>query len=219
MEENVKFHIVFNLSISPWESSIFKGVFLWKKMELYVTIIDKDKAEFVEQTKLGNNMLKFIHLFKNYSFGISFVGIAAFVLQEIPYIIMPLVKPSQNPIMNMQNESKWIEILQGIFGMLSMIMLILIVRDDVKLFPVETSGEKIFLSLTVLMILINFSGWTLYYLGHQYGWLIVISQFASVPMYYLFFGLWQSNFLLVGTAIPFFVIHTINGVNNFVVKK
>jgi hypothetical protein len=37
------------------------------------------------------NMLKFIRLFKNYYFGISFIGIAAFVIQEIPYIVMPLI--------------------------------------------------------------------------------------------------------------------------------
>ena len=38
-------------------------------------------------------MLKFVHLFKHYYIGISFIGIAAFVIQEIPYIIMPLIKP------------------------------------------------------------------------------------------------------------------------------
>lgn len=36
-------------------------------------------------------MLKFIHLFKNYYLGLSFIGIAAFVLQEIPYIVMPII--------------------------------------------------------------------------------------------------------------------------------
>ena len=87
-------------------------------------------------------MLKFIRLFKNYYFGISFIGIAAFVIQEIPYIVMPLIKPASNPIMNMQNEIKWIASVQGIFGMLSMILLMLIVRDDVKLIPIETVKEK-----------------------------------------------------------------------------
>ena len=164
-------------------------------------------------------MLKFIHLYKNYYFGISFIGIAAFVIQEIPYIVMPLIKPASNPIMNMTNEIKWIETVQGIFGILSMILLMLIVRDDVKLIPVETTKDKTFLFLTILMILINFIGWTLYYMGHQYGWLIIISQFAVVPLYYLFFGLWKSNYLLVGTAVPFFVIHTINGIINFATKK
>ena len=145
-------------------------------------------------------MLKFIHLFKNYYLGISFIGIAAFVIQEIPYIVMPIFKPASNPIMNMTNEIKWIETVQGLFGMLSMILLMPIVRDDVKLIPIETTKDKTFLFLTILMILINFVGWILYYIGHQYGWLIIISQFAVVPLYYLFFGLWKSNYLLVGSA-------------------
>ena len=121
--------------------------------------------------------------------------------------------------MNMTNEIKWIETVQAIFGLLSMILLMLIVRVDVKLIPIETTKDKTFLFLTILMIFINFIGWTLYYMGHQYGWLIIISQFAVVPLYYLFFGLWKSNYLLVGTAVPFFVIHTINGIMNFAVKK
>ena len=165
------------------------------------------------------NMLKFIHLFKNYYLGISFIGIAAFVIQEIPYIVMPLIKPASNPIMNMTNEIKWIETAQGIFGLLSMIMLMLIVRDDVRLIPQETTRDRTFFFLMALMILINFIGWIFYYTGHQYGWLIIISQFAVVPLYYLFFGLWKSNYLLVGTAVVFFVIHTINGIMNFAVKK
>ncbi len=70
-------------------------------------------------------MLKFIHLFKNYYLGISFIGIAAFVIQEIPYIVMLIFKPASNPIMNMTNEIKWIETVQAIFGMLSMILLML----------------------------------------------------------------------------------------------
>ncbi len=87
-------------------------------------------------------MLKFIHLFKNYYLGISLIGIATFVIQEIPYIVMPLIKPASNPIMNMSNEIKWIETVQGIFGMLSMILLMLIVRDDVKS-KRQRSGNKI----------------------------------------------------------------------------
>jgi len=164
-------------------------------------------------------MIKFLHLFKNYYLGISFIGIAAFVIQEIPYIVMPLIKPASNPIMNMSNEIKWIGTVQGIFGILSMILLMLIVRDDVKLIPKETTKEKIFLFLMILMILINFIGWILYYMGYQYGWLIIITQFAVVPLYYLFLGLWQRNYLLKGTAVLFFVIHTINGIMNFAVKR
>ena len=141
------------------------------------------------------------------------------MIQEIPYIVMPLIKPASNPIMNMTNEIKWIEMVQSIFGIFSMILLMVIVRNDVKLIPRETTKDKAFLFLMIMMMLINFIGWILYYMGRQYGWLIIICQFAVVPLYYLFFGLWKSNYLLVGTAVPFFVIHTINGIMNFAVKK
>ncbi len=164
-------------------------------------------------------MLKFIHLFKNYYLGISLIGVAAFCIQEIPYMIMPLIKPASNPIMNMQNEIKCIETVQGIFGFLCMILLMLIVRDDVKIFSIASAREKIFFCLTILMILMNFVGWAFYYSGYQRGWLIVLSQFAAVPLYYLFFGLWKSNYLLVGATVPFFLIHTINGILNLGVRK
>lgn len=163
--------------------------------------------------------MKVVHLFRNYYLGVSFIGIIAFVIQEIPYIIMPFIKLKSNPIMNMQNEIFWIEKVQGFFGVLSMILLMLIVRDDIKFFSIASTKEKVFFALTILMILINFVGWTFYYLGYQYGWLIVISQFAVVPLYYLFFGLWKNNYFLVGTASLFFVIHTVNGYLNFIVKK
>ena len=159
-------------------------------------------------------MIKIAHLFKNYYLGISFIGIIAFVIQEIPYIIMPLVKPESNPIMNMQNELKCIQIIQGVFGMLSMVLLMLIVRDDVGFFSIETTRDKVFFVSTLVMIFINFIGWTLYYTGHQISWVIVISQFAVVPLYYLCFGLWKQNYPLVLTAALFFAIHTINGYMN-----
>ena len=164
-------------------------------------------------------MIKIAHLFKNYYLGISFIGIIAFVIQEIPYMIMPLVKPESNPIMNMQNESKLLQIIQGVLGTLSMVLLMLIVRDDVSFFSIETSRDKVFFVSTLVMILFNFIGWTLYYTGHQISWVIVISQFAVVPLYYLFFGLWKYNYPLVMTAAMFFAIHTINGYMNFIAKK
>ena len=163
-------------------------------------------------------MIRFLHLFKHYYLGISFIGIAAFVIQEIPYIIMPLIRPESNPIMEMQNEIKWIDTLQGISGVLTVIMLMLIVRDDVVVFPLGSTKEKVFFFLMLIMIAINFVGWAFYYSGHQYGWLIVLSQFAAVPLYYLFFGLWQSNYLLAGSAALFTLIHTINGIMIFLVK-
>lgn len=178
-------------------------------------MIDSDSVQLGKV----DGMLRFVHIYKNYYFGLSLIGILAFVIQEVPYIIMPLIKLESNPIMNMQNEVKWIETVQGVFGVLSMVLLMTLVRDDVPAFSLSTAREKVYLSVTLGMILINFIGWAFYYTGHQNGWLIVISQFAVVPLYYLFFGLWKSNYPLVGTATIFFIIHTVNGYMNFIVKK
>ena len=163
-------------------------------------------------------MLKFIHLFKNYYLGFSLIGMIAFVIQEIPYIIMPLVNPTHNPIMCMQNEIEWLVTIQNILGVLTMVFLMLIVRDDVGLFSLRTTKEKTFFALTALMLLINFIGWTAYYSGYQYGWLIVISQFMAVPLYYLFYGVWKSNYPMAGTAALFLIFHTMNGYMNFVTQ-
>ena len=114
-------------------------------------------------------MIKFVHLFRDYYLGISFIGIIAFIIQEIPYIIMPFIKPASNPIMNMQSEILWIEKVQGVVGVLSMLLIMMIVRDDVEAFSIAKTKEKVCLALTILMILINFVGWAFYYLGYQHG--------------------------------------------------
>ena len=61
--------------------------------------------------------------------GLSFVGIIVFVVQEIPYMVMPLIKLQSNPIMDMHNEAAWITGLQTAVGILTMLMLMLTVRD------------------------------------------------------------------------------------------
>ncbi|MCH4007551.1 MAG: hypothetical protein LKE59_10480 [Eubacterium sp.] len=144
------------------------------------------------------------------------MGIALFVLQEIPYMIMPLIKLASNPIMNMQNETKWLEITQGIIGTCSMILLMLIVRDDVGCFSISTMREKIFFTATLAMLLMNYIGWAFYYTGHLYRWLIVICQFAAVPLLYLFYALWKKNYPLACSAALFFIVHTTNGYVNFI---
>ena len=91
----------------------------------------------------------------------------AFVIQEIPYVIMPLVNPVHNPIMYMQIEIEWLVTIQNILGVLTMALLMLIVRDDVGLFSLRTTKEKTSFALAVLMLLSNFTGWTAYYSGYQ----------------------------------------------------
>lgn len=146
------------------------------------------------------------------------MGILAFIVQEIPYMIMPLMKLQSNPIMNMKNEIAWLTVVQTAIGILTMVLLMLTVKGDELIFSLESTKEKTGFVLMILMILVNFIGWALYFSGYQISWLIVITQFAAVPLYYLFYGVWKNNWLMVCSASIFFIIHTINGILNFIVN-
>ena len=41
---------------------------------------------------------------------------------------MPVINPKSNPIMNMQNEIFWLDRIQGVLGVVSIVLLILIVK-------------------------------------------------------------------------------------------
>ncbi len=161
-------------------------------------------------------MIQFVHVVKDYSIGISYVGILAFIMQEIPYLIMPFLKLESNPIMNLQHEAKGIEVAQTICGIFTILMLIFLVREDAVLFPLESTRETFFFSLMLILFFINFTGWTVYFRRYHISWLIVSSQFAAVPLYYFCFGMWKQNLPLAWVAIVFFILHTVNGYMNFI---
>lgn len=63
-------------------------------------------------------MVKWIKLFKNQYLGFWIGGVVLFVLQEVPYLIMPLLKLRTNPIMNMQESSVVLNTCEKILGSL-----------------------------------------------------------------------------------------------------
>lgn len=162
-------------------------------------------------------MIKWKPLFKDYYLGIFVIGIIAYIIQEIPYLVMPFINLNNNPIMNMEKNYLLLEILQNVFGILSIILLIFVVKKDDKFFSIKAINEKVYFILTLSMIVINFIGWIFYYANFHNGLIIVISQFAAVPLYYLFIGLWRKNYLLVFSSFIFFIIHMINGCLNFLI--
>ena len=79
-------------------------------------------------------MIKWKPLFKDYYLGIFVIGIIAYIIQEIPYLVMPFINLNNNPIMNMEKNYLLLEILQNVFGILSIILLIFVVKKDDKFF-------------------------------------------------------------------------------------
>ena len=78
-------------------------------------------------------MFRFFKLFGSQYVGFWFIGLLLFAVQEIPYMVMPLFHLKQNPIMNMTETSKALDICEKLLGSLCIALMTFIVRKDSKL--------------------------------------------------------------------------------------
>lgn len=159
-------------------------------------------------------MFKWVKIIKNLYLGLWLIGLALFAIQELPYIIMPLIPLQTNPIMNMPTNSVFLDVCEKIFGVLCVAVMCLIVHSDNKLFSIKTNSEKVFFAVAAVIIALNFIGWIIYYCGIQTVAVMIVFIFAMPPLYYLFIGLWRKNYFLVAVGGIFFVIHLSNAFVN-----
>ncbi len=159
-------------------------------------------------------MFKWVKIIKNQYLGLWLIGLVLFVVQELPYMIMPSIPMQTNPIMNMPTNSVFLDVCEKVFGILCVVVMVLIVHNDNKLFSVKTKSEITFFSIAAGVIALNFLGWILYFCGIQTVSVMIVFIFALPPLYYLFIGLWRKNYFLVGTASLFFAIHLSNAFVN-----
>lgn len=159
-------------------------------------------------------MFKWVKIIKNQYLGLWLIGLVLFAVQELPYIIMPLIPLQTNPIMNMSTNSVFLDVCEKIFGILCVVVMVLIVHCDNKLFSVKTKSEITFFSIATGAISLNFLGWILYFCGIQTVAVMIVFIFTLPPLYYLFIGLWRKNYFLVGTAGLFLAIHLSNAFVN-----
>lgn len=158
-------------------------------------------------TSLGVVMFKLFKLIGNQYFGFWIFGLVLFVVQEIPYMIMPVLKLGSNPIMNMQESSVILEICEKILGSTCIALMMFVVHKDAALFSIANNREKIFFSLTVFVLLLNFIGWAIYFAGHQSVFVMMFFIVLLPPLYYVFIGLWRNNIILSITGGLFLIIH------------
>lgn len=159
-------------------------------------------------------MFKWVKIIKSQYLGLWLLGLAVFAVQEIPYMIMPLIPLATNPVMEMPTNSVFLEVCEKIFGVLCIVAMLFVVHADNKLFSVKSSYEKIFFGVAVGIIALNFVGWILYFCGIQSVAVMILFIFALPPLYYLFVGLWRKNYILVAVSGMFFVAHLSNAFVN-----
>lgn len=171
--------------------------------------MDEQNPGFINETL----MLKLYKLTSSQYFGFWWIGLLIFLIQELPYIIMPFLSLPSNPIMNMEESSLLLNIFEKILGSSCVATMILVNHQDAKLFSVVTKKEKLFFGLTIFVLVLNFFGWFLYDTGLQPIWVMMVFLVTMPPLYYIFVGLWRRNYILVMFGVPFFIdsFHTCNG--------
>lgn len=159
-------------------------------------------------------MVKWIKLFGNQYLGFWAVGLLLFALQEIPYMIMPLFKLEENPIMNMQESSVVLDICEKVLGSLCIVLMTFIVHKNVSLFSIHEKSEKLFFVLAIVVLSANFIGWALYFTGLKTIFVMMFFIVLLPPLYYIFIGLWRKNICLVITGSIFLAVHFIHVLGN-----
>ena len=152
-------------------------------------------------------MFRFFKLFGSQYVGFWFIGLLLFAVQEIPYMVMPLFHLKQNPIMNMTETSKALDICEKLLGSLCIVLMTFIVRKDSKLLSISSGSEKLFFALTAAVLLLNFIGWGFYFAGHQSFFVMMFFIVLLPPLYYVFIGLWRRNYILAVAGCIFTAVH------------
>ncbi len=112
-------------------------------------------------------MVRWFKLFGDQYLGFWLPGLVLFLLQEVPYMVMPLFHPETNPIMQMTETSMTLDLCEKILGSMCIALMVFVVHKDAVLFSAAGGRERLFFLLTVILLLTNYFGWALYYAGHH----------------------------------------------------
>ncbi|MCR4951047.1 MAG: hypothetical protein K6A40_06980, partial [Solobacterium sp.] len=119
-----------------------------------------------------------------------------------------------NPIMNMAETSAVLDLCEKTLGSLCIALMVFIVHKDATLFSITNAREKLFFTLAVVILLANFSGWALYFMGHQSTFVMLLFIVAMPPLYYVSIGLWRQNTPLTVTGVLFLAVHFFHVLGN-----
>ena len=163
---------------------------------------------------MNNSVVRWIKLPGEQDLGFWPLGLVLFLLQEVPYLVMPLFRPETNPIMNMTETSAALDGCEKLLGSLCVALMIFLVHRDAKLFSVSSVREKRYFALAAALLLANFAGWALYFAGCQSVFVMMLFLVALPTLYYAAIGLWRRNLPLTVCAAVFFAVHFIHVLRN-----
>lgn len=152
-------------------------------------------------------MVKWCKLFVEQYLGFWVLGLVLFALQEVPYMIMPLFRLENNPIMNMQESSVFLDVCEKVSGSLCIAVMTFIVQCHVGFFDIGSGMSRIGFLSAVIVLLLNYLGWWLYFNGHQSIGVMMFFIVLLPPLYYVCIGIWRHNLILSIVGIIFGMVH------------
>ncbi|NLN97496.1 MAG: hypothetical protein GX127_03765 [Eubacteriaceae bacterium] len=162
-------------------------------------------------------MVKWFRLFGEQYVGFWFFGLILFILQEVPYIVMPLLTLNSNPVMGMQETSFVLNFFEKVLGISCVLVMCFIVQKRETFFTIGSGINKAGFVLAILILLANYFGWMLYFSGYQSRWIILAFLVSLPPLYYAAIGLWRENWILLVLGITFGVVHFIHVYGNLAI--
>lgn len=159
-------------------------------------------------------MFRWIKIFGDQYLGFWILGLLLFALQEVPYMIMPLIKLENNPIMNMHESSAILDICEKVLGSLCIALMIFVIQKDVGFFEVGIGLQRIGFFAAIIILVLNYVGWILYFNGYQTVAIMMFFIVVLPPLYYVCIGLWRENLILLFTGIVFEIVHFVHVYGN-----
>ncbi len=148
-------------------------------------------------------------MLKKYRFGFDIMGLVLFLIVMIPNFIWFAV-PAPNDILRNESVTALVDTIGSICQVLFVSFLCVIINKE---------KNKLHFSpliiLTVICIILYFTGWILYYNGITNS-LVIIILTLSPCLAFIFFALDKKNIIAVVPAVCFTICHLIYGVVNFV---
>jgi hypothetical protein len=152
-----------------------------------------------------------VSILKKYKVGFSVIGLLAFALQELPYLPWLLFPPTNNPLADNPAANPVLGALEGVGGVLTIALLILVIRKG----ELKTDFKDSFFIISACLLGLYYACWIAYFAGFTSSWLIVFGLSAPVPLYYLCAALWRKNYFASVTATVFFIGHTLSNAINY----
>lgn len=139
---------------------------------------------------------------KNYRFGFSLKGVAAFILIMIPNIIWMTAPPVNNPIAGNNAPYPIFDIVVTVSQAIMIALLIIVIPNENR----NGKSIKIYIGLALLCLIGYYAAWIAYYIGLAYPWMLV--SMAVLPsIYFVSVELWFKNYMALIPSVIFGVIH------------